>query len=186
MPPDPTSFDAVMLTSANAPRHAGPGLAAYADLPCYAVGETTAAAARQAGFADVRIGPADGAALLATMAGDGVKAAFHPGGRDRTALHRPGIAIAAIPVYAAEGVEQLPAEAEAALDRGALALLHSPRAAALFGSLAGDRRARIDLAAISRAAATAAGGGWRSVAVAARPRGEALLELAAKLCQTAQ
>jgi uroporphyrinogen-III synthase len=65
-----------------------------------------------------------------------------------------------------------------------LALLHSPRAAALFAGLAGDR-SRIRVAAISLRTARAAGEGWQSVAVAPRPRDQALLELAAELCQKA-
>ena len=61
-------------------------------------------------------------------------------------------------------------------------MLHSPRAAARFAALAGDR-GRFTLAAISVETAAAAGTGWRQVAVATAPRDEALLELAAKLCQ---
>jgi uroporphyrinogen-III synthase len=176
-PPDPAGFDAVMLTSASAARQASDGLTPFKSLPCYAVGEATAAAAREAGFADIRIGPDDGAALLLMMAEDGVKAAFHACGEDHLALGHPAIAITRVPVYAAEAAERLPVAAE-----GALALLHSPRAATLFARLAGDR-ARIAVAAISARTARAAGEGWRRVAVAARPRDEALLELAAKLCQ---
>ena len=183
--PDPAGFDAVMLTSANAARHAGTALAPYLGLPCYAVGEATAAAASEAGFRDIRTGAEDGTALLALMAARNVQAALHFCGRDRLELGHPNFAIAPVPVYAADAVQRMPAAAEAALGEGALALLHSPRAAAVFGTLVGDRRAGIDIAAISTATARAAGGGWRSVAVAPRPRGQALLELAAKLCQTA-
>jgi uroporphyrinogen-III synthase len=49
-------------------------------------------------------------------------------------------------------------------------------------ALASDR-AKLILAAISAPVSAAAGGGWREVAIAAAPRDEALLELAAKLCQ---
>jgi uroporphyrinogen-III synthase len=55
-------FDAVMLTSANAARLAGDAMASFTALPCYAVGEASAAAAADAGFADIRVGPSDGAA----------------------------------------------------------------------------------------------------------------------------
>ncbi len=184
-PPDPGGFDAVMMTSANAVRHGGAALVLYLGLPCYAVGESTAAAAREAGFGDVRTGPGDGAALLAAMAADGIARALHLCGRDRRAPDRAGPPVTAIPVYRADPAPSLPAEAEAAIGDGALVLLHSPRAASLFGTLTGNRRDRVDIAAISPAAAAAAGSGWRSAAVASRPRDEALLELAAKLCQTA-
>jgi uroporphyrinogen-III synthase len=177
-PPDPAGFDAVMLTSASAARQASDGLTPFKTLPCYAVGEATAAAAQEAGFADIRIGPDDGAALLLMMAEDGVKAAFHACGEDHLALGHPAIAITRVPVYAAEVAERLPVAAG-----DTLALLHSPRAAVLFAKLAGDR-SRIVIAAISARTARAAGEGWRHVAVAARPRDEALLELAAKLCQS--
>jgi hydroxymethylbilane synthase len=48
--PDPTEIDALLIGSANALRHAGPHLAAYAGKPAYMVGEATAQAARQAGL----------------------------------------------------------------------------------------------------------------------------------------
>lgn len=175
--PDPAGFDAVLLTSAHAARHGGDGLTPFLGLPCYAVGERTAEAARAAGFADIRTGPSDGAALAAMAEAEGVGSAIHLGGRDHVALDRP--AATQVAVYAADPVDRLPAEAE-----DALVLLHSPRAARLFARLAGGRRAAIRIAAISARAAEAAGDGWLSVAVAAAPRDEALLELAAKLCQT--
>jgi uroporphyrinogen-III synthase len=172
-----------MLTSANAARFGGDALASYRDLPCYAVGETTAEAALGAGFRDVRTGPADGEALLAKMVGDGVRDVLHLAGRDRLELRHPDLRLDAVTVYAADALDRLPAEAEAAIARGALVLLHSPRAAARFAALAGARRGAIRIASISAQAAEAAGDGWAGIAVAERPRDEALLELAAKLCQ---
>lgn len=180
--PDPDEFDGVLLTSANAARHGGPGIAQYAHLPCHAVGEATAAAAADAGFGNVRVGPADGAAAVTAMVEEGLKRALHLCGRDHVALDRPDIAIRAISVYSAVEVDMLPPEAEAAIAANALILVHSPKAGGLLARLIGDR-AGIALAAISAAAAEAAGGGWRSKAVAESPRDEALLELAAKLCQ---
>ena len=47
-----------------------------------------------------------------------------------------------------------------------------------------EERGQIAVAAISAAAAEAAGPGWADMAVAAEPRDEALLELAVQLCQT--
>lgn len=181
--PDPGRFEAVMLTSANAARQAGAGLAAFGHLPAYAVGEATADAARAAGFADVRAGPSDAAALAGMMAAEGVRTAFHPCGEDHVAVADDRLEILSVPVYAAEPASALPAAAAVALDRGAVALLHSPRAAARFAALAGNRGG-IRIAAISAAAAEAAGLGWLNIAIAERPRDQALLELAAKLCQT--
>jgi uroporphyrinogen-III synthase len=180
--PDPAAFDAVMLTSASAARQAGDGLTSFRGLRCYAVGDATAAAAEAAGFADIRIGPDDGAGLLMMMAEDNVGAAFHPCGADHVPLGHAAIAITRAPVYAAEPVQTLPPQARAALAKGAVALLHSPRAASLFAGLAGTR-GTVSIAAISRRTARAAGEGWRQVAVAPHPRDQALLELAAGLCQ---
>jgi uroporphyrinogen-III synthase len=174
--PDRECFDAAFLTSANAARLGGDGLTPFFDLPCYAVGERTAAAADAAGFADLRTGPSDGRALAALAMAQGVKAAIHFCGRDHSALGPP--VVAAMPVYSAEPLDRLPPR----LDYD-VALLHSPRAAALFSALVDDPEV-IRIAAISAQAAAAAGGGWRSVSVAEAPRDEALLELAAKLCHT--
>jgi uroporphyrinogen-III synthase len=182
--PAAARFDAVMLTSANAARHAGPGLQAFLGLPCYAVGEATAAAAQEAGFGRVRAGAADAAALVAMMAGDGIGRALHLCGRERAEPSEGIVQLTRIPVYAAVPTGVLTGDAERALADGAVALLHSPRAAARFAELAGSRRPRIAVAAISDGAAAAAGPGWRAVAAAHRPSDKALLELAAKLCQT--
>lgn len=165
-------YDAVLITSANGARHAPAGLTA---LSCFAVGERSAAAAREAGFADVRTGPSDGAAAAGLMASAGVRRALHLCGRDHLAVEAPGVAIERRVVYSAD-----PA-AWPGFAGPAVALIHSPRAGARLAELAGDKAA-IAVAAISAAAAAAAGGGWAAKAVAEEPRDQALLELAAKLC----
>lgn len=182
--PDPASYDAILLTSANAARHAGPKIDAFLGLPCHAVGEATAAAARDAGFGDVRTGPLDGAAALADVTGERV---LHLCGRDHLPLERPGMKLERRIVYAAEAAEALPADAVDALAKRAVVLIHSPSAGALFAALAdaaGVPRSTVLVTAISEAAAHATGAGWRSIAWAERPRDEALLELARRLCQT--
>lgn len=186
-PPHLDDAQAVMLTSANAARLAGPGVAALTALPCYAVGERTAIAARNAGFDDVKVGDGDGEQLMAMMARDGVISAFHLCGREHKGLERRGLLLTRRIVYAADAVERLPDAAAAALAAGALVLLHSPRAASEFALLADDAgisRTGIRIAAISEQAAAAAGAGWRQKAVSRAPRDEALLELAAELCKT--
>jgi len=174
-------FDALLLTSANGARH---GLRPeLSHLPCYAVGEATARAARAAGSSDVRTGSSDGAAAMEMMGRAGVKHALHLCGREHIASAHPALSIERRVVYAAEAAEALPVGVEAALERGALVLVHSPRAGAVLGSLV-RQRADLRIAAISGAAAQAAGTGWRDVQVAAEPRDQALLELAARLCKT--
>jgi uroporphyrinogen-III synthase len=183
--PSPSNFDALLLTSANAPRHAGPQLQALAGLRCYCVGEATEAEARRAGFTDLRVGPGDGSELLRMIASDEVQRMLHLCGLDHAGLEHPQIETIHIPVYAAKAVEGLPLEASEALGAGAVTLLHSPRAARLFGALVdqvGLSRSTIRAAAISEAAADAAGSGWASLAVAPAPRDQPLLEVAAKLC----
>jgi uroporphyrinogen-III synthase len=171
----------MLLTSANAARHAREQLQAFVALPCYTVGEATAAAALAAGLVEVRTGPSDAEALLRMMADGGVARALHLCGKDR--VDPPdGVAITRRVVYAAEAAGELPSQVE-----GALALVHSPRAAARFLALvdqAGLSRATVSIVAISESAAAAAGQGWKRKAVASRPREDALLELAAKLCPT--
>jgi uroporphyrinogen-III synthase len=184
--PEPNGFDAIMLTSAHAARHGGGAQAAYGALPCYAVGESTAAAAASAGFSDVRCGSGDGDALLGLMERDQVKQALHLCGRKRRPYSSPDIAITRTIVYAVDGVPSLPAAARSALREDPVVLLHSPRAAGHFATLfdaAALNRHTVTLAAISSAAAEEAGAGWRKVAVAARPRDEPLLTLAARLCR---
>jgi uroporphyrinogen-III synthase len=173
-------IDAILLTSANAARQAGRELGSLVRTPCYVTGEATAAAAREAGFAEVRAGSSDGAAALRLARGDGHRRVLHLCGRD----HIPLPDVERRIVYAADAMSELPSAARDALAGGAIALLHSPRAAALFRTLI-EEPSGIAIAALSRAVAEAAGGGWAAVAVAPAPRDEALLEVAAKLCQTA-
>lgn len=175
------AFDAILLTSANGARH---GLRPeLATLPCYAVGEATAEAARAAGATRVIRGPSDGAAAVALMAEAGVIRALHLCGREHIPLSHPELLIERRIVYAGDPVAALPPEAQRALEEGAITLLHSPRAGATFAALIPDR-AHLRIAAISAAAAAAAGDGWAEVHIAAAPRDQALLELAASLCKT--
>lgn len=185
--PGSHDLEAVMVTSANALRHGGSQLSDLLEKPCYAVGERTAAEAALIGFHDVRKGPSDGRALVAMMEQDGVRSAFHLCGADHIPLKAPHMRIRPVPVYRSKAREALPKHAIDALAGGdALALIHSPRAGALFAKLC--NQARIDrgtvgIVGISRAATEAADAGWRFQAHAPRPRDDALLELAAKLCE---
>jgi uroporphyrinogen-III synthase len=177
-PPASGRHDAIMVTSAHAARLAGAGIAMLAGLPAYAVGEATAEAVRAAGFATVRTGPSDGAALLDLAAADGVRRLLHLCGRDHIALRHKQVEVERRVVYAADATHSA-----LAIPSGAVVLLHSPRAAALFADRIGAR-GEVRIAAISAATAEAAGDGWGAVAVADRPRDDALLEVARALCQS--
>lgn len=174
-------FDALLMTSANAARALGAAPAGLAALPLYAVGPATARAAAAAGFADIRTGPGDVAGTAALAAADGVGALLHLAGADRVAAPAAPV-ILPVTVYASEAVDPPPL-----LPSGPhLALLHSPRAARHYRALVapdGTMPARHSIAAISPAVATAAGPGWRAVGIAAESDDDALLAVAARLCQ---
>jgi uroporphyrinogen-III synthase len=171
--------EALLLTSANAARLGGQGLSALTDLPVYAVGKATAKAARGAGFTQIVTGEGDAAAIVARAVAEGVTQLLHLAGREHRAVVQDGVTLDRRIVYAAEAVDALPAAARAALP-GAVALLHSPRAAALFAHFVDP--AGIRIAAISPAAHAAAGAGWRASAVADTPTDASLLAAAAGLC----
>lgn len=180
-PPDATRFDALLLTSANAARHAGAGLAGLRSLPVYAVGGATAAAAREAGLEVVAVGDRDGAALVAAAAASGVRRGLLLSGRDR-ALGSDPIIAEAIAVYASDPVA-IPGEVLGQL-AGSVMLVHSPRAASRVADLidrAGIDRRTMRLAAISTAAAHAAGGDWERIAAAVSPDDAAVIALARTL-----
>lgn len=176
--PDASSFDALLLTSANAARFGGAGLRRLATLPLYTVGEATADAARGAGLTPVFCGERDGRALLAAARLQGMRRALLLAGRER-ALDAGGIIARAIAVYASD---PLPVD-RAAPDAlsGAVALVHSARAAERLAELVGAGRAHIRIAVISQAAAAAAGPGWAGIATATVPTDAALIAAAAML-----
>ena len=173
--PDPNIFDGLLLTSANAPRLAGALLQLLRHLPVYAVGAGTAAAARNAGLDVVAVGDV-GVDWLLNSIDPGLRL-LHLAGEERKLPSAARQNVTEITVYRSKPVEQ-----PRLGDVGAsVALVHSPRAAERFGELVADR-ASIAIVAISPAAAEAAGGGWESVNVAERPSDDALLALAARLC----
>ena len=176
--PDARDFDGLLLTSANAVREAGDGLAPLRSLPAHAVGDATAAAAREGGFKVVTVGQAGVDALL-EIAAPGMRL-LHLCGEDRRAPSNVRHAVTSICVYRSRA---LAAPAIEAL-RGQVAAVHSPRSAERLAELAGQSlRATVRLVSISDAAAQAAGSGWADIGVAARPDDRELLALAARLCQ---
>jgi uroporphyrinogen-III synthase len=176
--PDPRNFDALLLTSANAVRHGGAGLETLRGLPVYSVGEATAEVARDAGFEVTGVGDGGVDRLLATIPRE--LRLLHLCGEHRTATQSRAITV--VPVYRAieqgapDGLEQI---------AGQTVAVHSPRAGARLAELvdqAGIDRGSIRIAAISEAAASAAGTGWERCEAAGKPDEAALLVLAARLC----
>ena len=170
--PTASEFDALLLTSANAVRRGEAQLDRLRSLPTYCVGEATAAAAREMGFAVAATGAKDAAALVEHVP-QGLRL-LHLAGRDHRAI--PGVA--AIVVYDSAVINP-PPSLEAL--KGNVAMVHSPRAGARLAELVGER-GDIVIAAISAAAAAACGPGWREVAAIGAPDDGALLALAAALC----
>ena len=176
--PEIARFDALLLTSANAVRHAGEQLTELRGLPVHTVGEATAMAARDAGFDIASSGDAGVDRLLGSI--DAELRLLHLCGVDRREPEQARQAITALPVYRAVAIDQ----PDLGAAQGGVALLHSPRAASRLAELIEPAdRSSIAVAAISAAAAAAAGPGWRSVETSQLPSDEALLALAARLCQ---
>lgn len=177
--PDPSQFDAILITSANALRAAGDELDKLRDLPVHCVGPTSAVAAEVAGLGVASTGSGGVDELLEAIA-PGARL-LHLAGEDRRLPVDPARRIEAVTVYRARALPP-----PQALDRlaGQAAAVHSPRAGARLADLvAPAARASVRLAAISPAAAEAAGTGWERVEVASRPNESALLALAARLCE---
>jgi uroporphyrinogen-III synthase len=170
--------DALIISSAAVLRHAGPQLAALAGLPALCVGEATAAAARAAGLADVRVGPGAMQPLLDGLADGPFTRLLHLAGADRTQVTVPaGLYLAITPVYRAV---LLPLAALPEVDG---VLLYSARSARHFAAewdRLGGQRASISLFAISAAALAAAGPGWASAQAAPAPTEAALLAMMGK------
>jgi uroporphyrinogen-III synthase len=175
--PDAGHFDCLVLTSANAARHAGPALETYAKLPVFTVGDATGAAAIAAGLTDIITTRGDAENLFADVQRLGFTRPLHLAGKDRTPYPALPFPITTRVVYASEPID-------AALpDPPYVALVHSVRAAQRFAALVPDRAA-IAMVTISDQVATAAGRGYRTVAVAPEPNDASMLALAAQLCES--
>jgi uroporphyrinogen-III synthase len=185
-------WGAVIITSANAPAAAA-GNAALRKLPLFAVGERSAQAARQAGFADVSSAGGDVrdlVQLLRERKAGGQAPLLYLAGEDRAAdligeLAAHGIAAELRVVYRAAPLP-FPDELVAALQAGGdvQAVLHfSKRSADNY--VAGARAAGVAEQALAvrhyclsaQVAAPLSAAGAKRVTVAPRPQEAALIEL---------
>jgi uroporphyrinogen-III synthase len=175
--PDVGGFDGLLLTSANAARLAGERLVELRGLPVHAVGAATAKAAREAGF-DIATSGDDGVERLLRSIEPDLRL-LHLCGEDRRAPDKVRQEITPLVVYRAIAID----DPDLDTSNIELALVHSPRAGHRLAELVpDDRRSGIRIAAISEAAATAVGSGWRQVENADQPDDAALLALASRLC----
>ncbi|PZU59723.1 MAG: uroporphyrinogen-III synthase [Brevundimonas sp.] len=179
--PDLDAFAALAFTSVNGVA-AFAGLSARRDRPVFAVGDATAQAARDAGFARVDSADGDLAALarrIAAGAAGPVLAAVAetPVGDLAAAVRRAGggatvgVGVQAVAVYRARSTGAAPPDLFDAV------LVHSPRAGRALANAGGAVFATAVIAAISPAAAAPLQALGLSPAVAPAPREDALLDV---------
>lgn len=187
--PDPLP-DALLVTSARTPALARRAWGDALDgLPAFAVGPATASAVRRARWRLAHAGSSNGSAALAEAVRRGHRRILHLRGSEAAPLAVPdGAGLEVRLLYRAVAAEALPARVVAQLRGQAPVLvpLFSPRSARILAALvdaAGLPRAAFRLVALSAAVAEAAGPGWGSIAVCARPTARQAMALARRLWQ---
>jgi len=180
-----TTFDGILLGSANGLRQAGAMRAQLAELPVYAVGEATAVAARDMGFDIAVTGDGSLQALIDTLSPDRTLRLLRLAGEERLPLAAPPhVSIETATTYRIVH-RALSASEVAQLDKGGVVLLHSAASASHFASevrRAGIDHGRLALATLSPRIARSVSDGWKNVAVAAIPDDPALLSTALDMC----
>lgn len=181
----PAEAQAILFTSANGVRTFS-DLSDMRDLPVLAVGERTAALAREAGFAQVLSAGGDAADLARLAVASGHRRFFHPRGREATgtladALAASGCELDAPAVYAAEPADPPGPEVAGALASGDVDLvtIWSPRNARLLAAHLSAHPAALggtDLLGLSaNAVEPLRDAGFRRIDVAERADGRAMV-----------
>jgi uroporphyrinogen-III synthase len=191
-------WSAIMMTSGNAARAIAQhsALSSLAGLPVFAVGRQTAAAAREAGFADVvsaEGNAGDLAQLVRARTSDKDGPLLYLAGNDISRdlageLAKSGIAVETEVIYRAEAAGALPDDAREALASGALdgVLHYSRRSANIFLDCAAEPRLRdaarslVHYCLSRRVAEPLAAQGFADIRVASGPQEAAMLDLVAK------
>jgi uroporphyrinogen-III synthase len=194
MPLELDGAQALIVTSRNALRALAThrDLAASSQLPLFAVGEATAKAAAELGFAKVTSGPGTGeglSRLIADALDPNAGALVHLAGETvafdlKSALQAKGFTLRQPVLYRAVAATRLPESALALLNAGKLdgVILMSPRTAAIFAALvvrheALTQAARLDCYCLSAAVAQAVEPLKARAIVAVRPSEEDILAL---------
>lgn len=195
---DAGRWSAIIMTSGNAARAIAQHSArsALADLPVFAVGRQTAAAAREAGFADVVSAEGDAgdlAELVRQRPGIENGALLYLAGNDISrdlagALAKSGIVVETIVVYRAEAVGELPEQARNTLASGMFdgVLHYSRRSANIFLDCVAEPRLReaarsvVHYCLSQRVAEPLAAQGFADIRVATGPQEAAMLDLIAR------
>jgi uroporphyrinogen-III synthase len=185
-------FDAVAITSANAARQTEPEMiAALAAKPCFAVGDRTAEAAKEAGFRAVLAGHGDAAGLARLLTGRlraGASVAYLCGRVRRPeferALREAGFRVTPIETYDTVKRASAVTELQAGLGRAVdAALVYSVHGAEVLAELAARPELREAIGGLrycclsARIAKALSGIPPERVAVAREPSEEALLSM---------
>lgn len=178
-------FDALLVTSVNGVRHGADILRRFLHLPIFTVGEATADAIRALGGDHVQVGGGDAARTIPLMVAAGHRRLLHLGGEDVRPFDPRGLHVTRHIVYRSTALEEASLSDQLARLPAAVIAIHSPRAGERLAALMPTGRGQHILAAISQAAADAAGHGWAQAAVATAPNDTALLRLASTLCKSA-
>ena len=189
-PLDLAGVQALLFTSANGARVFA-GLSESRDLPVFAVGDASAGAARDAGFARVESAGGDVADLTRLVAGrlDPKKGALFHAAASKVAgdlkglLEAEGFSVRRDVLYDATAASELTKELRSALSAGSLdiATFFSPRSAETFVSLAQDAgldgacTRTVALALSDAVAEKLRALSWAGVEVAAGPNQDSLL-----------
>lgn len=173
----PEQPDAILLTS----RHAAFACVGYADIPVYAVGEQTAAAAQNAGVRHIAAVAHDMQALQPHLQKAGGNILYFSGKHVRHEVSTlvPAARITRICVYEAEAAKALPESALEALRQHRIdgVAFYSPRSAQLFHHLVPDALHGSLVAYCLSAAVAENCTGWRKIAVAEMPTQQAMIQL---------
>jgi uroporphyrinogen-III synthase len=182
--PDVGNYDALLITSSNAVRHAGAALSRLSGLPVHAVGRVSADAASEAGLELASSGSKGAAEAIVAARAAGHRRLLWLAGEDRIRLMLPaGMQIDEQIVYASVPVT-LPMDAAQIVAHCPMVALHSARAARAFTAFVEAKaleKQSFVIAAFSPAIAAAAGEGWGGMAQAEHPEDAALLSAAARL-----
>lgn len=182
-PPPVERFDALLLTSANGVRLAGPALHHYRALPTYAVGQATAQTLIAAGFSHVTAGNGDGSAIAARIVGDGYCRLLHLAGTTVAPIDIEAIDVTRVAVYTMAALPPDPALIADA-GPGTVLLVHSSRAGErLAQQIPISMRATLHIVAISPASLETCGAGWASGRAAISPSDDEILALTLRLCE---
>lgn len=184
--PPSGAFDALLAGSAAAFRLGGRSLKTLIRLPVFAVGEATAVAARETGFAVATTGEGGLQNLLDETAGQ-QRHFLRLAGEERVDLDpHPGQTLTEVTVYRMAPRSIEPGFAAELADMRPVVALHSAAAAEHFAQQAdrlGLRRGELFLLALGPRVAKAAGLGWAALHIADRPSDAALLAKAVALCK---